>query len=86
MLSEYLKEGKISFNVYNTELIDELTQELLVIKYKNLDKDNKLGVISKDDMKKMLGRSPDLADAIAMRMYPEAKFQKATGRYSLAII
>ena len=68
------------------DIIDELTQELLAVKYKNLDKDNKIGVISKDEIKRILGRSNDLADCIAMRMYSEVKNQKASGRYALTFI
>ena len=39
----------------------------------SIDKDNKVGIQSKDEMKKMLGRSPDLADALSYRMYFELK-------------
>lgn len=85
-LSELFKEGKISINIMNPLIIDELTQELLAIKLKDVDKDNKIGVQSKEDMKKILGRSPDLSDAFMMRMLPEIKSTKATGRYALAFV
>jgi hypothetical protein len=85
-VAEMLKEGQISINIIQPELIDELTQELLSVKLKNLDKDTKIGVQSKDEMKKTLGRSPDLADMFAMRMYPVVKQFKTTGRYSLTFI
>ena len=64
--------------------IDEITQELLAIKLKDVDKDNKVQVQSKEEMKKVLGKSPDLSDALMMRMYYEIKNMKATGRYSIA--
>ena len=85
-LSELFKEGLISINLLDTSLIDDLTQELLAVKLKDVDKDNKVQVGSKDDMKKVLGKSPDLSDALMMRMYYEIKNLKATGRYSMAYI
>lgn len=50
-----------------TLLIEELEQ----IKTKDIDKDQKLRIRSKDEIKELLGRSPDYADALMMRMYLE---------------
>ena len=83
-LSELFKEGKISINVMEPSIVDELTQELLAVKLKDIDKDNKVAVMSKDEMKKILGKSPDLSDAFMMRMYYEIKNLKSTGRYAIA--
>jgi hypothetical protein len=83
-LSELFKEGKISLNIMDPSITDEITQELLAIKLKDVDKDNKVQVQSKEEMKKILGKSPDLSDALMMRMYYEIKNMKATGRYSIA--
>jgi hypothetical protein len=83
-LAEQFKEGKISINLMDPTTVDELTQELLSVKLKDIDKDNKVGVQSKDEMKKVLGKSPDLSDALMMRMYYELKNLKSTGRYAIA--
>jgi hypothetical protein len=83
-LSELFKEGKLSINLMDPTTVDELTQELLSVKLKDIDKDNKVGVQSKDEMKKVLGKSPDLSDALMMRMYYELKNLKTTGRYAIA--
>jgi hypothetical protein len=83
-LSELFKEGKVSINLMDPTTVDELTQELLSVKLKDIDKDNKVGVQSKDEMKKVLGKSPDLSDALMMRMYYELKNLKSTGRYAIA--
>ena len=83
-LSELFKEGKISINIMNPSVIDDLTQELLAVKLKDIDKDNKVAVQSKDEMKKLLGKSPDLSDALMMRVYYEIKNLKSTGRYAIA--
>lgn len=85
-LSELFKEGKISLNLMDPSKIDELTQELLAIKLKDMDKDNKVAVQSKDEMKKILGKSPDLSDALMMRMYYEIKNQKTTAKYAVAFL
>jgi len=86
-LSDVFKSGELSINVLNPELVDTLTQELLTIKYKKLDQDTKVQITSKDEMKKLLGRSPDIADALMMRMFFEIKNNvKATGRYGISII
>jgi hypothetical protein len=83
-LSDLFKEGMISLNIMDPTTTDELTQELLAVKLKDVDKDNKVAVQSKDEMKKILGKSPDLSDALMMRMYFEIKNQKTTGRYAIA--
>jgi len=85
-LSEMFKEGKVSINLLDPTVIDDLTQELLSVKLKNIDKDNKVAVQSKDEMKKMLGKSPDLSDCLMMRMLPEIKNLKTTGRYSISFV
>jgi hypothetical protein len=81
-----LKERKISINILDTSVVDDLTQELLAVKLKDIDKDNKVAVQSKDEMKKILGKSPDLADSIMMRMYYEIKNMNTTGKYAIARI
>lgn len=85
-LSELFDEGKISLNINEPAIIDDLTQELLAIKLKDVDKDNKVAVQSKEEMKKILGKSPDLSDALMMRMYWEIKNIKSTARYAIARI
>jgi hypothetical protein len=85
-LSDMFKEGKLSLNILEPSVIDDLTQELLSVKLKDVDKDNKVAVQSKDDMKRILGKSPDLSDCMMMRMLPEIKTQKTTGRYSIAVL
>ena len=85
-LSELFREGKISLNLLEPAVVEDLTQELLAIKLKDVDKDNKVGVMSKDEMKRILGKSPDLSDALMMRMYTEIKTSKTTGRYSISFV
>jgi hypothetical protein len=81
-----VKEGKISINVMDSAIVEELTQELLTVKLKDVDKDNKVQVMSKDEQKKILGKSPDLSDALMFRMYWEIKNMNTTARYAIARI
>lgn len=85
-LSDMIREGKVSINVLDPSIVEELTQELLTVRLKDVDKDNKVQVISKDEQKKVLGKSPDLSDALMFRMYWEIKNMKSTGRYAIAVI
>ena len=85
-LSDMFKEGKISINIMDPQITDDLTQELLSVKLKDQDKDNKVLVHSKDEMKKILGKSPDLSDAMMMGMYQHIKNLKSTGRYAIAFV
>ncbi len=85
-LSDMLKEGKISLNLMDPTIVDDLTQELLSVKLKDVDKDNKVAVQSKDEMKKVLGKSPDLSDSLMMKMYFDIKNLKSTGRYAISFV
>lgn len=85
-LSEMFKEGKISINVLDPNIIDTLTQELLSVRLKDVDRDNKVGVHSKEEMKKILGSSPDISDAVMMKMLFEVQNHKTTGRYSISFL
>ena len=48
-----------------------LIEELEYLKSKDIDKDSKLKLLSKDEVKEKLGRSPDFSDTMLMRMMLE---------------
>jgi hypothetical protein len=50
-----------------------IIEELQQVRIKKLDSDGKKGVVPKDKVKEILGRSPDFADTIMMREYFELK-------------
>jgi len=52
---------------------DELVRELDLIRRKNVLKDGKLAVTGKEEIQRAHGFSPDLADAVMMRMFFELK-------------
>lgn len=50
---------------------DEITEDFSQIKQKDFDKDGKLKIVGKDEVREALGRSPDIGDTFIMRMYFE---------------
>ena len=78
---EFLSEVPgLTYEVWKEQLIEELEQ----IKSKDIDKDQKLKILSKEETKETLGRSPDFADTMMMRMMLEYKPSNsvASVRYS----
>jgi hypothetical protein len=67
-LGEIVEQGKL---VLPVEHRDDIIRELDMIRRKNPDGDRKLSVTSKEEIARQHGVSPDLADAIMMRMYFE---------------
>lgn len=71
-LASMIDEHKISFAVpeYRDAIIEELTA---LLRHKNADKDGKLQIKPKDEVKESLGKSPDIGDPIIYRMWFELK-------------
>lgn len=63
---------------------EKLIQELEQLKQKSLDTDGKRGLIPKDKIKDLIGRSPDDLDTYIMRMYFELKETRSRIKVSLA--
>lgn len=59
---------------------DTIIEECEQIKARDVDTEGKLRVIAKDDIKAAIGRSPDFADTMMMRMYFEVKPEPRTAR------
>lgn len=71
-ISDRINSNQVYFGV-DGEHKQAIEEELQYVKQKNMDKDGKKSVLSKDDIKEQLGRSPDYADMIAMRYWFELK-------------
>ena len=69
-LADYVYLHKMRINASQTEQ-EIITEELEQIKGESIGSDQKLRVISKDKIKEVIGRSPDYADTLMMRMYFE---------------
>ena len=70
-LAKVMNNRRMSVVLQNVELRAQLSEELEQVKAKDIDKDRKLQVIGKDEIKARIGRSPDLADNLMMRMWFE---------------
>jgi hypothetical protein len=68
-LAELIEQNKVIFKV--NQFRDVIIQELDMIRRRQPEADGKLAVISKDEIARMHGKSPDYADAIMMRVYFE---------------
>jgi hypothetical protein len=79
-LAEFIEKNKITFLA--NEWKEQIISELQMIKRHKADSDSKLAVTPKDVIKMREGKSPDIADAIMMRMYYELNAN--TGKYVFA--
>lgn len=64
-LSNRINKFNIYFNDLDNEFHDTLASELLAIKRKNIYSDGKITMTSKEEIKKLIGRSPDYSDTLA---------------------
>lgn len=71
-LAEIINEGAINYGVLD-KLRDDTIEELEQVKRRDIDDDKKIKMIKKEDVKRAIGRSPDITDMLAMRMWPLVK-------------
>ena len=76
-LAQYIEENKLTILVNDKK--EQIVRELEMIKRHRADVDGKLQVTPKDQIKLREGISPDIADAIMMRMFFE--LHKSYGQY-----
>lgn len=72
-LAEEINNHRISIQIQDVQFKAQLIQELEQVKSRDADSDAKRKLISKEDVKDLIGRSPDYADALMMRMWYELK-------------
>lgn len=75
-LAERINKNGIYLECESEEVKQWIIEELEQVKQKALDSDMKKGVIPKDKVKELIGRSPDFADTIMMREWFELKPKK----------
>ena len=66
-LSDKVRDKEIF--IRDATLKKELSEELDMVRQKDFDKDGKKAVEGKENIKALLGRSPDVADTVMMRAY-----------------
>jgi phage terminase large subunit len=64
---------------------DEITEEFSQIKQRDMDKDGKLKIVGKDEVREAIGRSPDTGDTFIMRMYFELLKDATGGTYEQSV-
>lgn len=68
-LADAVNKRKMAVRIQNPDMRAGLVEELEQIKAKDIDKDGKLQIVPKEDVKANIGRSPDIGDCLIMRMY-----------------
>lgn len=77
-LAELVNKKQIYIECEDSSVREAIIEELEQIKRKDIDKDDsKKRIVPKDDIKEMLGRSPDYADTLMMRMWFEVNKSKS---------
>jgi len=83
-ISIKITQFKTNIEGYTKEkAISDLIEELDAIKQTDNSTDGKKAIIPKSEIKEMLGRSPDFADIMMMRMFFELKDLPITYKHSL---
>lgn len=70
-LAKRINLGQVAVICENETIRELIIQELEQVKAKDSDRDKKLAIVSKDEIKEHIGRSPDFSDTLMMRMYFE---------------
>lgn len=72
-LANSINQHSMSVHITDPDIRDRIITELGAIKRLDLDGEGKLKIIPKDEIKQMLGHSPDFADSLMMRMWFELR-------------
>ena len=75
-LAERINKKLLYLQCDNEQIKQWIIEELEQVKQKSIDSDGKKGVMPKDKVKEIIGRSPDFADTIMMREWFELKPKK----------
>lgn len=76
LLAEKVNKHEMAITCEDPQIREWIVEELEQVKSKDADKDGKRKLMPKDEVKERLGRSPDFADGLMMRMYFELKKPK----------
>jgi phage terminase large subunit len=80
-LAERINQSGIFIAGTEPKVQQDITEELEQLKQKNIDSDGKKGIVGKDVVKSLIGRSPDYRDMLLMRMWFELKPNKSSGKF-----
>jgi len=74
--AEKVNKGEVYFYTEDITIRETIVEELEQIRRKDIDKDGKLNIEGKDMIREAIGRSPDFADALSMRVLLDLKTGK----------
>lgn len=74
-LAEEINAHNLAVEFQDIIIREKITEELEQIKSKDKDKDGKLKIVPKDEVKEILQRSPDDSDCLLMRMWFEVNLK-----------
>lgn len=77
-MAEKIQKREVGELNASVDVIDIVTEEMEQVKRRDMDKDGKIKIVRKDEIKQMIGRSPDEWDSIMMRYYFEYNKPKVT--------
>lgn len=75
-LGEKARARQIAVTDTNLEMREQLANDLQQFKRRDPDKEGKLKVVKKEDIKQALGRSPDVGDTLLMRSYFDLRLRE----------
>jgi len=67
LMAQRIEAGGVVERCQDPSIMELVNEEMEQVKLKDIDKDGKVGVIPKEDIKALIGRSPDDWDSIMMR-------------------
>jgi hypothetical protein len=76
-LAELAIQGKVGITC-SDDVRDLIVEELEQVKQRDIDKDGKIALVGKEHIKEAIGRSPDYADSLMLRMRLEIKGSSTT--------
>ena len=68
LLAKYIDEARIGCEPIDIDVKKRIIEDLEQIKWKDPEKDNKISITPKEEIKENLGKSPDFGDALMLRM------------------
>lgn len=84
-LASRINDNGIFIECDKAEDKDQIIEELEALKQKDVDSDGKKGILPKDEVKKLIGRSPDFRDMLLMREFfelaPKIKSTRGHGAF-----
>jgi len=70
-LADVVRDHKLAIPCATPDQQETIIEEMEQIKGRDVEKDGKLKIVDKDEIKQNIGRSPDYADCLSMRLFFE---------------